>query len=212
MKNKTILILLLLLLLINSFIYPADYTIHCVKDGETLWRISKIYNIPINDLCKLNNIDDMTKVQKGAKIKIPVNGQTKKAYPEKKNGKTYLDYCIPMEGYIQPYVTAHFRGIIIFSDNDANKVMIPDNGEVSFMGDVAGYGQTVIIKHKNDIVTSYSGFKEIYVRQGDKVSKNQIIGTAGNLSRYKKNGILFSVQYKSTGLRFDMEKMKFYRN
>jgi murein DD-endopeptidase MepM/ murein hydrolase activator NlpD len=207
MKNK--LILLVMLIFISKSAYSADYKIHYLKEGETLWRISRIYKISINDLCRINNINDVTKVKKGAMIKIPVADKPVKN--ENKQKKVYYEINMPMEGNIKPYVTSHFRGIIIFSEKDPVNVLVMDEGEVSFTGDVSGYGKTVIIKHDNDTISTYSGFSDINVKKGDKVIKNQNIGNAGNLSRYKKNGILFSVQYKNAGLRFDMEKMKFYR-
>ena len=190
--------------------FSLDYKIHYLKEGETLWRISKIYNIPLNDLCKINNISDVTRIRKGTGIKIPVKNTTAKTAPAKQK-KIYYNYDIPMEGNVKPYVTSHFRGIIIFSEKDPVSIRSVDSGEVSFTGEVSGYGMMVIIKHDDNTISTYSGFSKISVQKGDKLKKNQVIGTAGHLSRYQKNGVLVSVQYKNSGLRFDMEKMKFYR-
>ena len=45
-------------------------TLHIVAPGETLWRLSKMYNVPISDIMCANNIN--TKIlEKGQRILIP---------------------------------------------------------------------------------------------------------------------------------------------
>jgi len=127
-----------------------------------------------------------------------------------KENKYFIDYQLPLKGNIIPFVTPHFRGIIVFSEEN-NNITSVDDGVVNYADNVSGYGLTVIIKHKNDMISSYSGFNTLNIKAGDIISKNQVIGTAGSISRYNKNGILFSVQYKEDNLRFDMEKQKFYK-
>ncbi len=45
---------------------------------------------------------------------------------------------------------------------------------------VAGYGNMIELLHKTGIVTRYGHLNEIMVSSGDKVSRNQIIGTVGS--------------------------------
>ena len=49
-------------------------------------------------------------------------------------------------------------------------------------------------------------------KKGDIIKKDQILGLAGNLSRYDKYGILFSIQDKGNGLKFDTKKQKFIKS
>jgi hypothetical protein len=228
---KIILSSFLLIFIILMPVFSSNYKIHYLKEGETLWKLSKTYNISLKELCDLNKIKDTTKVKKGAKIKVPVESVSvtirtketvkkqnekldvvKKIDPvEKSENKNYLNFSLPLIGSIIPFVTSHFRGLIIFSEGNDNIVSI-DDGEVSYIDNVYGYGNTVIIRHKNDYISSYSGFSEVYVKKGNTVKKNEVIGSAGNLSRYKKNGILFSMQYKEESLKFDMAKKRFFIN
>jgi septal ring factor EnvC (AmiA/AmiB activator) len=46
-------------------------------------------------------------------------------------------------------------------------------GRVSFVGPVAGYGQTVIIDHGDHYYTVYSGLEKIVVNEGQKVENEQ---------------------------------------
>ena len=44
---------------------------HEVAPGETVWRISKMYDIQIEDIAVANNLRDATKLEKGQRLLIP---------------------------------------------------------------------------------------------------------------------------------------------
>jgi len=48
-----------------------DFKIHVVKRGETLWRISTLYKIPIEIIRKLNGLDIVSTILVGQELKIP---------------------------------------------------------------------------------------------------------------------------------------------
>ena len=48
----------------KNFIY------HKVKSGETLWKIAKIYNVPLTDLIKFNKIENPDLIFRGSILKI----------------------------------------------------------------------------------------------------------------------------------------------
>lgn len=48
----------------KNFIY------HKVENGETLWKIAKIYNVPLNDLIKFNNIENPDLIFKDSILRI----------------------------------------------------------------------------------------------------------------------------------------------
>jgi lipoprotein NlpD len=239
---------LFFILLVSIFVsFPifslstTNYKIHNLGTGETLYKVSKKYNISVKELCEFNKINDVTKIKKGAKIKIPVSNNinvAKKSKSETKispsqkddksavttsnnkaalksnvqtKSKTYLSYNLPMSGNIVPLTNSHFRGIIIFAEGNS-QINAIDDGVVSYVDNVYGYGLTVIVKHKNNLICTYSCLDEVNVKKGSIVVKSQLIGTAGNLPRYeKKNGIVFSIQENNQCLKFDMEKLKFYK-
>jgi N-acetylmuramoyl-L-alanine amidase len=55
--------------------------IHIVSPGETLWRISKTYNVSIKDIMRVNNLRDSSKLEKGQRLLIPNISTTKAAIP-----------------------------------------------------------------------------------------------------------------------------------
>jgi LysM repeat protein len=176
----------------------AAYKIHVLKDKETLWRVSKIYNIKVDEICKINNISDITKVKSGTILKIPVKIK-------------YLDYYLPINGKVKKFNTSHFEGInIITGENKEDRIVYAvDDGEITYLDKVPGYGLTVFIRHKSGLVSTYSCFEEIYVKKNSKIVKGQKIGIAGNLIRNNEFGIIYSIQDKGSYLKFDFSVNKF---
>ena len=54
------------------------------------------------------------------------------------------------------------------------------DGVVAFAGRRAGYGLTVIIRHKYGFVTQYSHLTQVYCRNGQQVDKGGVIGFVGS--------------------------------
>ena len=234
---------ILLTLCCAAFLNAETYKYHTIKDGETLWRISKNYNVTMDKLCEVNKIKDATKVKQGTTLKIPVENQsaaakqtppvdtvkkpadkpaaqiskpteTKAAAASSKStskGNTKaIDLQIPMVGNVKPFITPNTKGIIIFQNESKSKnVVSSDAGTISYVNDLPGYGLSVLIKHPNNVVSVYSGFSGVTVKQGDSVKRGQLIGNAGRLAKYDKVGILFSVQKNQEYLKYDVGIGKF---
>jgi len=49
----------------------SSITIYCVQPGDTMWKIAKRYSIPMENLIKVNTIDDMDNIESGQKLIIP---------------------------------------------------------------------------------------------------------------------------------------------
>ena len=49
---------------------PVEYDLYTVKKGDSLWSISQMYNIKVNDLIKLNNLNDLI-LQINQQLKVP---------------------------------------------------------------------------------------------------------------------------------------------
>jgi len=210
--KKTYIIIFVITLSIYILNSQSSYKIHVLKEGETLWRVSKNYSVDIGELCKYNKIDDVTKVKIGTEIKIPIKNSFNNnglVTEKKTNGKSYLYFDMPISGSVKMFTTNQYKGVLIFSDGDDTVKAVGD-GEVQYIDNIIGYGLTIIIKDKNNYLYVYSGFKEIYVKKNQKIYSNEVIGKVGNLTRYKKSGILFSIQQNDKPLKFDMEKNKFF--
>ncbi|MDD5681623.1 MAG: LysM peptidoglycan-binding domain-containing protein, partial [Candidatus Omnitrophica bacterium] len=50
--------------------YPAG-KYHEVRSGDTLWKISKLYDVSVSDIVRTNKLPDATKIAVGQKLFIP---------------------------------------------------------------------------------------------------------------------------------------------
>lgn len=85
-------------------------------------------------------------------------------------------------------------GILYSSDNEYNVVSILD-GEVIDVRKDDNLGYVIEIKHTNNLISSYEGLQNSYVKKGSQISQNTIIGKSGEikLDNTIKNSLLFEL-------------------
>ena len=49
----------------------ASITIYVVGEGDTLWKLAKKYNTTIDELVKINSIENIDYIEVGSKLIIP---------------------------------------------------------------------------------------------------------------------------------------------
>ena len=85
-------------------------------------------------------------------------------------------------------------GILYSSSTEYNVVSILD-GEVinTKKDDILGY--VVEVKHDNNLISVYEGLKNLYVKKGDQIKQNTIIGKSGDITLDEKvnNSLLFEL-------------------
>ncbi len=74
----------------------------------------------------------------------------------------------------------HMHTGIDIANSYGEIIRAADGGEVIFSGWWDGYGKAVVIDHGRNISTVYGHMSRIYVENGNKVSKGQIIGLVGS--------------------------------
>ena len=85
-------------------------------------------------------------------------------------------------------------GIIYTSDSEFDIVSVLDGEVIDIKkDDILGY--SVDIKHSDNLITSYHGMKTIYVKKGDKLSKEALIGKSGEITLdvNLKNSLMFEI-------------------
>lgn len=154
---------------------------HRIESGQTLWRISKAYDIELEELVEINRISDARKINVGQLIFIPYVDAPKKigAYhnPDESEyfiwpveGATTSNFNTNHDGYVN-------KGIDIKAkDSDKLLVLASRSGVITFCDDLNGYAKTVIIDHGDGFSTVYAGNKELdtfihdYVNQGTQIA------------------------------------------
>ena len=85
-------------------------------------------------------------------------------------------------------------GILYTSEDEYNVVSILDGEVISIRKDDL-LGNTVEVKHNDNLISSYQGLKNVYVKKGDHINQNTIIGKAGEikLNETYNNALLFEL-------------------
>lgn len=152
--------------------------IYYVKKGESLWSISRDYNIKLEAIIAANSITDASKISAGQQLRIPnVPG----ARPSISN------FIWPMRGRIySPYgVRAlsgrkEFHAGIDISGSTGTNIVAAESGRVSYAGYMRGYGNVIILSHDRGYSTVYGHNSINLVKKGQYVKKGSIIAKLGS--------------------------------
>lgn len=194
---------------------------HIVKAKESIYRISKMYDVDILDLMDYNHLEDL-ELKKGMKLWLVPTEKSKQTEQEiietaekqetekpeeetkevKKKTKKH-DLFIPVQGV----VTSEFgkrngrphKGIDIAADNGDPIYAVLD-GEVVYTGTQRGYGNVVIIEHDDLVMTVYAHNESNLVRLGEKVKKGQPIATVGSTGNSTAPHLHFEYRVKGKAI------------
>jgi len=56
-----------------SLYSKANQRVHPVRSGETLWSISRLYDIPVKKIARANHLTNPARLEVGQKLTIPLN-------------------------------------------------------------------------------------------------------------------------------------------
>ena len=180
---------------------------HTINRGETLWRIAKTYGIDLQYLAELNNIKDRTSITTDLKIFIPGTTRTKKIIidtkqppPHSKTTKIKGSFIWPVRGSLVSRFGIRngmrYEGIEIAVPS-GTPVKAASDGEVVYEGSLKGYGNLLILKHKNQYNTVYAYNHINLVRLGQKVKKGETIAKVGNSGRFSEPRLHFQIREKN---------------
>lgn len=174
---------------------------HRVRRGQTLYRISLTYRVPLNTLTEVNGIDDPFRIKEGELLFIPGASDVlhvpviKPSAPDKKR-----IFVKPVHGKITGSFgekrRRHFHKGVDIAAPAGTPVRAALSGRVVYAGsDYSGYGNTVIIDHQNGFISLYSHLKKIGASLGKPVRQRDVIGTVGNTGRATGPHLHFEIRY-----------------
>ncbi len=187
MNYKNLVIILMLLIFFTHLNAKPRRRYVRLKKGETLWRISHRYKIPVETLKRINNIKDISKLKVGQKIYL--YKKSKKRYKKqkiKKRTNLHIKLKYPVNGTI---VSDFGKGEnltqlngIDFKTKKHSYVRAAYSGIVKYTGKIRGYGKVIIVQSSKNISMIYANLDKIFVKKNQKIVKTQKLGTVGKSS------------------------------
>lgn len=156
---------------------------HRVEKGQTLWRISKLYNVDLEELVRVNRIADAKDIEVGQLIFIPqISSKTQSSYFSK-----YEDFIWPVQGKVITSFGQIFDNMISKGINiqpyGSQDVIASRSGKVVFSAEnFKGYGKVIIIDHNDGLFSIYARTSRNLVKSGDIVQKGMPIAKIESLS------------------------------
>jgi len=175
-------------------ILPISGIKHVVVKGDTLASVAKKYKGDIDEIASYNNLSEGSSLAVGTVIIVP-DGEASVVSVSASSGATSYSNSTTKEYsgyYIRPLVGGiktqglHGHNAIDIGAPKGSNILAAAAGEVIISrtgGWNGGYGNYIVIKHKNGTQTLYAHNNTNYVSSGDYVEQGEVIGTVGNSGR-----------------------------
>lgn len=211
---------------------------HRAGAGDTVTGIARMYGVPVSQVVSVNKLAAPYQLREGQMIRIPstvARAAPQVATPAGTRAAAASPSASPArqaQGAVAPAVPpssasparaapaaapsrAGFiwpvQGKVISSygpkpghlHNDGINIAAPRgapvaaaaDGTVAYVGnDLASYGNLVLIRHPNGLVTAYAHLDRVEVKRGDTVTRGQAIGTVGSTGTVANPQLHFEVR------------------
>ena len=191
-----------------------------MNSGENLWSICQRYRADIEEVSRLNQIQEPTTIKPGLVIFIPNVTRNSKANKPKPPKKRYqrprkVRWKNSPPNYTGRKLSWPVRGIITSRygvrrgrRHDGIDIACPEgtpikavaNGEVTYSSNgFRGYGNIIIIQHSKTISTIYAHNQVNRVNKGELVKRGEIIGRVGKTGRVRGKGAHLHFEVRARG-------------
>ena len=175
---------------------PGIY--HEVQNGETLWYISKIYDVDLKSIISTNRLPNASKIEVGQLIFVP-EIQEEDRYSLSAKDIKLESFIWPVKGVVVSYFgsmrnMAKNSGIDI-ETRRGKTVLASRSGRVTFASDnMKGYGKTIIIDHLDGFQTVYAHNAENLVGVDREIRQGTVIAKVGKTGRVDKPTLHFEIR------------------
>ncbi|MFH0918703.1 MAG: LysM peptidoglycan-binding domain-containing M23 family metallopeptidase [Candidatus Omnitrophota bacterium] len=174
---------------------------HRVEAGQTLWRISKLYDVDIDEIIRLNHLPENASIEIGQVLLIP-SRLNLQSIPKKSSAASAADgddFIWPLRGRIISGFGLTYHNLINKGINiqapAGSDILATRSGRVVFYSSSLGnYGKTVIIDHGDGLRSVYSRISEIFVQPGQSLQRGALVGRVGSSIRDKNSYLHFEIR------------------
>ena len=173
-------------------ILPISGVRHLVKKGDTLSSIATKYKASLEEITAFNNLANDQALIEGQELIIP-DGQLASASVSSVAANTGLNpmtidisswpslkgyFVYPVSGGYNTGILHYYNAVDIVN-SCGTPIYASADGIImeAKKGWNGGYGNYIKIQHYNGTLTVYGHLGNLYVKEGDKVSQSQTIGT-----------------------------------
>ncbi|MGL4986362.1 MAG: LysM peptidoglycan-binding domain-containing protein [Treponemataceae bacterium] len=130
-------------------IFYSQSTTYIIKKGETLYSIARRYNTTVDEICRLNNITDQTKIAVDQVIHIPVNTTSEIATVPQHVGRSVVEQDPQINVILSEYTIK--KGDTLFSLARKNGIKLDTLRSANEMNEqsVLKVGQRILIPNSD---------------------------------------------------------------
>ena len=182
---------------------PVGPGFYRVERGDTLSKIARSNRTSAQNIARWNNLNNPDAIEVGQVLRVapPANAATassaearagtgstagsRSAPPETASTSaapaSSISLVWPAQGdIVRSFDGKNSKGIDI-ANAPGTPVVAAATGSVVYAGNgLRGYGNLLIIKHDSEYLTAYAHNREIFVKEGEKVSQGQKIAEMGD--------------------------------
>ncbi len=142
---------------------------YAVRKGDSLWKISQKYGVSVEEIMKTNKISSAQGLKVGQKIYL---------MPQRQRKEGNRAFIWPIKGEVLSFFgetvnSSVNEGLNIKASSNEQEVKAAAKGEVVFASQLKGWGQTVILKHEQNLYTVYANLDNLLVKEGDMAKPGQ---------------------------------------
>jgi septal ring factor EnvC (AmiA/AmiB activator) len=171
---------------------------HKVMPKETLWRVAKAYGVSLDEIVKANRIPDATKIEKGQLIFIPGVSQTLDIGSSSSTANKGGYFIWPVKGSVVCYYGEKASGRenkgIDIQTSSGQDILASRSGKVTFLGELKGYGKTIIIEHNDNFSTVYANIAEPQTKLNSNISQGAAIAKVAKLDKGRQSFLHFEIR------------------
>ncbi|HXG51300.1 MAG TPA: LysM peptidoglycan-binding domain-containing M23 family metallopeptidase [candidate division Zixibacteria bacterium] len=182
---------------------------HVVRPGETLYRIGKVYDVPFEELARINRIRDPGHIRVGQRLFIPgaarqlpveviTPAEPASAPPVDAEPLSARDrFLWPVNGTIHSHYGprgASFHDGIDIAAPEGTPIRVIADGVVIYSDQLRGYGNIVIVRHEREVVSVYAHNQVNLAREGQRVSRGEVIARVGSTGRVSGPHLHFEIR------------------
>lgn len=189
---------------------PAGSTLHVVRPGENLYRLSLYYDVPVSRIRRTNRIGDAKALDVGDRLVIPGSRRRQPRYALTPNGprapevgarppsaRPGLHFRWPIDGRLSSrfgWRNGRPHEGIDIAARKGTRIRAAAPGRVILSGWLGGYGRVVIVSHNGAYSTVYAHNARNHVRKGQFVQTGQLLAEVGATGRASGPHVHFEIR------------------